>query len=104
VLRDEWEEYVRLRQQDMEENMRLRQREKREMEETLRRLTDRFVAKSTADLGKPDSKLTKRLGETGKLVQKITSLQEDTYQVSSVHSEIEKVNEKMKESLNVSLK
>jgi hypothetical protein len=95
VLREEREQFVRLRQ-----------REKREREEMFERLMAKFVTKSTADLERLDSKLTNRLeGETGKLVQKMSSLQEDTYQeISSVRSEIERVNEQTKESLNVSLK
>jgi hypothetical protein len=92
VLREEREKFVRLRQQ--------------EMEEMFERLMDKSAAKSTADLERLDSKLTNSLeGETGKLVQKISSLQEDTYQESSrVSSEIERVDEQTKESLSVSLR
>jgi Asp-tRNA(Asn)/Glu-tRNA(Gln) amidotransferase B subunit len=69
VLREEREEFARLRQ-----------RERREMEEMFERLMDIFAAKSTADPERLDSKLTDRLeGETGKLVQKISSFQVETY-------------------------
>jgi hypothetical protein len=117
MLREKWEEFVRLRQkereefvtlrqQEKEESERLRQREKREMEEMFERLMDKFTTKSITDLKRLDSKFTNRLeGETGKLVKKISSLQEDAFQeISSVRNETERVNEQTKESLNVSLK
>jgi hypothetical protein len=60
VLREEREEFVRLRQQEKEQSERLRQKENRKMKEMFERLMDKFAAKSTADLERLDSKLTNR--------------------------------------------